>query len=32
VPLVADLREIVKTGQGVDPLTDREELHAFAPI
>jgi hypothetical protein len=34
---VADLREIVKTGQGVDPLKDfseaaREELHAFAPI
>jgi hypothetical protein len=34
---VADLREIVKTGQGVDPLKDfseaaREELQPFAPI
>ncbi|MBV8104059.1 MAG: hypothetical protein JO223_05425 [Hyphomicrobiales bacterium] len=34
---VADLREIVKTGGGVDPLKDfseasRHELHAFAPL
>jgi hypothetical protein len=34
---VADLREIVKTGRGVDPLKDiseaaREELRPFAPI
>jgi hypothetical protein len=34
---VADLREIVKAGQGVGPLKDfseaaREELHAFAPV
>jgi hypothetical protein len=32
---VADLRELVRTGQGIDPLKDfseaaREELHAFA--
>jgi hypothetical protein len=34
---IADLREIVKGGQGVDPLKDfseaaREELRAFAPV
>ena len=34
---IADLREIVKGGKGVDPLKDfseaaREELHAFAPV
>ena len=34
---VADLRELVKAGQGVDPLKDfseaaREELRAFAPV
>jgi len=34
---VADLRELVKTGGGVDPLKDfseaaREELRAFAPL
>lgn len=34
---VADLREIVKGGRGVDPLKDfseaaREELHACAPV
>ena len=34
---VADLREIVKTGKGVDPLKDfseaaREELRAFSPV
>ena len=34
---IADLREIVKGGQGVDPLKDfseaaREELHAVAPV
>jgi hypothetical protein len=33
----ADLRELVKTGGGVDPLKDfseaaREELRAFAPL
>jgi hypothetical protein len=32
---VADLRELLRTGQGIDPLKDfseaaREELHAFA--
>jgi hypothetical protein len=34
---MADLRELVKTGEGVDPLRDfseaaREELRAFAPL
>ena len=34
---VADLRQIVKSGGGVDPLKDfseaaREELHAFSPV
>jgi hypothetical protein len=34
---IADLRELVKTGGGVDPLKDfseaaREELRAFAPL
>jgi hypothetical protein len=34
---LADLRELVKTGGGVDPLkafseAAREELHAFAPV
>jgi hypothetical protein len=34
---IADLRELVKTGAGVDPLKDfsnaaREEQHAFASI
>ena len=34
---VADLRELVKAGKGVDPLKDfseaaREELHAVAPV